>query len=115
MTGYVRLCAADDVAEGTARRVEVHGCPIAVVRSGGQVYAVGDTCTHGQVSLSEGEVEGATLECWLHGSAFDLATGRPLSLPATVPVPTYPVRVEGDAILAQVPESQIPTPGAQAS
>ena len=54
---------------------------------------------HAEVSLSEGEVEDCTIECWLHGSQFDLRTGQPLSLPAIRPVPVYPVRVEGDAVL----------------
>ncbi|MFV0427669.1 MAG: non-heme iron oxygenase ferredoxin subunit [Beutenbergiaceae bacterium] len=68
----------------------------------GQYYAIGDVCSHGQVSLSEGEVDGLTLECWLHGSCFDLRTGAPTSLPATKPVPTYPVSYDGDSVLVDV-------------
>lgn len=95
MSGTTDLCALDDLVPGTARRFDVDGHRIAVVRVGDEVRAVGDRCTHADVSLSEGEVdpEGCTLECWKHGSQFDLRTGEPLSLPATRPVPVYPVRV----------------------
>jgi len=74
---------------------------IAVVRdSNGAVFAIGDTCTHGDISLSEGFVEGDTLECWAHGSKFSLKTGRPLTLPAYEPVPVYQVDlVDGDVFI----------------
>ncbi len=103
MTGYLPACATGDVAEGTALGVVLAGCPVAVVRSGGTYYALRDVCSHANVALSEGEVVDGALECWLHGSMFDLATGRPTCLPATVPVPVYPVRVEGDQVLVAVP------------
>ena len=61
--------------------------------------AIGDTCTHGDISLSDGFVEGDTLECWAHGSAFSLRTGRPLNLPAYEPVPVYEVTIDGDDVL----------------
>ena len=81
-------------------RVEVDGVPMAVVLdSNGEVHAIGDTCTHGDVSLSDGFVEGETLECWAHGSAFSLRTGRPLNLPAYEPVPVYEVTIDGDDVL----------------
>ena len=81
----------DDVADGTARRFDVGGHAIAVVRIGDAVYAIGDTCTHGAISLSEGEVlcDTKEIECWKHGSAFSLETGEPQTLPATQPVPVY--------------------------
>jgi len=64
-------------------------------------YAIYDECSHEQIALSEGEVDGCTLECWLHGSRFDLRTGQPTGLPATVPVPVYPVEVhDGDIYLS---------------
>ncbi|MDX5318291.1 MAG: non-heme iron oxygenase ferredoxin subunit [Actinomycetes bacterium] len=93
-------CAVGDLAPGEAMRTEVDGVAVAVVRDeAGGYHAIGDACTHGNVSLSDGEVEGATIECWLHGSTFDLRTGRPLSLPATKPVPVYLVTVEGEDVL----------------
>ena len=85
------VCALDELAPGTARKVDVAGTPVAVVRIGDQVYAIGDTCSHGAVSLSEGEVlvDECEIECWKHGSTFDLRTGEPTALPATVAVPVF--------------------------
>ncbi|MCR2792541.1 non-heme iron oxygenase ferredoxin subunit [Microbacterium sp. zg.Y625] len=95
-----RVCALSELEQDTARRVEVDGVPIALVLdSNGEVHAIGDTCTHGDISLSEGFVEGETLECWAHGSAFSLLTGRPLNLPAYEPVPVYVVQIDGDDVL----------------
>jgi 3-phenylpropionate/trans-cinnamate dioxygenase ferredoxin subunit len=89
MSGAV--CSLVDLAPGSARRFEVNGRSIAVVRIGDDVYAIGDTCSHADVSLSEGEVwcDEKELECWKHGSAFSLITGEPSTLPATQPVPVY--------------------------
>ena len=102
MSSYVRACALLDVAEGTAIHVDLDGKPIAVVRSDGEVFAIHDVCSHAEVALSEGEIDGQTLECWLHGSRFDLVTGRPTGLPATKPVPVYPVKIDGDDVLVDV-------------
>jgi 3-phenylpropionate/trans-cinnamate dioxygenase ferredoxin subunit len=102
MTEFVKACAADEVADGSAVRVMIDGTPVAIVRSDGEFYAIHDVCSHANVALSEGEIEGQTLECWLHGSRFDLVTGRPTGLPATVPVPVYPVKIDGDDILVAV-------------
>ena len=93
-----KVCAVDDVPVNQAVRVVVGGVPIAVVKdSAGDIHAIGDTCTHGDISLSEGFVEGDTLECWAHGSKFSLKTGRPLTLPAYEPVPVFEIQViDGD-------------------
>ena len=94
------VCEVGDLAPGEPLRAEVDGLAVAVVRDeDGAYHAIGDACTHGDVSLSDGEVDGATIECWLHGSTFDLRSGRPLSLPATRPVPVYLVTVEGERVL----------------
>ena len=66
------------------------------------MYALRDVCSHAEVALSEGDVEDGAIECWLHGSLFDLKTGQPSGLPATKPVPTYAVTVEGDDVLVQM-------------
>jgi 3-phenylpropionate/trans-cinnamate dioxygenase ferredoxin subunit len=100
---YVKATTVDAVADGSAVRVTIEGIPIAIVRSAGEVYAIHDVCSHANVSLSEGEIEDQTIECWLHGSRFDLVTGKPTGLPATVPVPVYPVKIDGDDILVAVP------------
>jgi len=96
--GFVRVCAAEEVAKGTAISADIDGTQVAIVRAEDDAfYAVRDECSHAAVPLSEGEIEGCTLECWLHGSRFDLRTGEPTGLPATEPVPVYPVEVrDGD-------------------
>src|SRR5699024_9388651 len=68
----------------------------------GEYYAIGDICSHGQVCLCEGEVESTTLECWLHCSVFAMHNGKPLSLPATQPVPAYPLTNDGENLLIDV-------------
>lgn len=98
-----RVCALSELAQDEPLRVEVDGTPVAVVRdSEDEVHAIGDTCTHGDISLSEGFVEGDTLECWAHGSAFSLRTGKPLNLPAYEPVPVYAVQIDGDDVLIDI-------------
>ena len=99
---FARACALADVAPGSALAVDVDGVAVAVVRNGDDVYAIYDECSHAAIPLSEGDVEGCEIECWLHGSRFDLRTGKPSGPPATEPVPTYPVRVEGDDVLVDV-------------
>jgi 3-phenylpropionate/trans-cinnamate dioxygenase ferredoxin subunit len=97
-----KACKLSDVPEEGALRVELAGKPVCIARSNGEVFAVSDICSHADVSLSEGDVEDGHIECWLHGSMFDLRTGEPTGLPATRPVPTYPVTVEGDDVLVQM-------------
>jgi 3-phenylpropionate/trans-cinnamate dioxygenase ferredoxin subunit len=89
------VCAFDDLAPNSATRFVIHGTPVAVVRIGDDIYAIGDTCSHAEVSLSEGELwcDELEIECWKHGSTFSLITGEPQTLPATVPVPVYVVKV----------------------
>ncbi|MGB4136096.1 MAG: non-heme iron oxygenase ferredoxin subunit [Microbacterium sp.] len=95
-----RACALSELEQDTPLRVVLDDRPIAVVLdSAGVVHAIGDTCTHGDISLSEGFVEGETLECWAHGSQFSLVTGQPLNLPAFEPVPVYTVTIDGDDVL----------------
>jgi 3-phenylpropionate/trans-cinnamate dioxygenase ferredoxin subunit len=96
-------CPLADVPEGGTVAVEVDGRPICLVRAAGTVYAISDCCSHAEVPLSEGEVEGNTVECWLHGSRFDLTTGEPIGLPATEPVPVYDTTIEGETVLVRVP------------
>ena len=95
----MRACSLSDVPEEGAIRVQLDGKPICIARSQGEVFALSDICSHADVALSEGDVEDGTIECWLHGSRFDLRTGEPTGLPANRPVATYPVTVEGDDVL----------------
>ncbi len=98
-----RVLSLAELPEVGAVRVVIDGLPVAVVRDEkGHVHAIGDTCSHAEVSLSEGEVEDCAIECWLHGSQFDLRTGQPLALPAIRPVPVYPVTIDGDDVLVDV-------------
>jgi 3-phenylpropionate/trans-cinnamate dioxygenase ferredoxin subunit len=83
--------------------VEIDDYPVAVVRdSEGTLHAIGDTCSHAEISLSEGDVEGASIECWGHGSSFDLRTGEPLTLPAYEPVPVFALSLDGDDVYVDV-------------
>lgn len=82
---FERACAVADVPDEGVVATEVGGVEVAVVKSEGQYFAVRDECSHAQIQLSEGDVGGCEIECWLHGSRFDLRTGEPTSLPAVRP------------------------------
>ena len=90
---FVRACALSELPDEGALGVEIDGTPVAVVRTGDDVYAMRDVCSHAEVALSEGDVYNHTIECWLHGSCFDLRTGMPSSPPATEPVDVYRVMI----------------------
>ena len=101
----VVVATLDELAPGTARRVEVESHQIALVRCGDDVRAIADRCSHADVSLSEGEVrcDEGTIECWKHGSTFLLTSGEPTTLPATRPVAVYEVRVEHGKVSVVLP------------
>ncbi|CAB4616833.1 MAG: Rieske 2Fe-2S domain-containing protein [Actinobacteria bacterium] len=88
----------DSLQQGKPTRIEVDGVPVCVARIGDEVFAVADTCSHSEASLSEGDVADFKIECWLHGAEFDLRTGEALSLPATEPLATFNVQRDGDSI-----------------
>ena len=101
----VEVGKTTDVPEGEVRRFVANRIEIAVANLGEGIFlAVDDICSHAEASLSEGEVdvEDETIECPRHGSVFDLRSGRPRSLPATLPVVTFTVKVEGDALLIEL-------------
>lgn len=105
MTGTV-VCRAEELASGEAKRVMVAGLPVCLVRIEDDFYAIGDICTHQNISLAEGEVlvEEKSIECWKHGSAFSLETGEPNSLPATRPEPVFKVELEdGNVVVYEAP------------
>jgi len=111
----VRVLAEHDLRPGSLRAVEVRGedgtlLPVVVVRDeDGGFHALGDECSHQSVLLSEGEddaVEGCSVECWLHGSRFDLRTGRPSGPPAVSPVPVYRCEVSDGDVLVDVDQRQ---------
>jgi 3-phenylpropionate/trans-cinnamate dioxygenase ferredoxin subunit len=94
MNEFTPVLALADLPAGSVAAVEVAGVSVAVAHTAQGVFAIEDRCSHQDVPLSEGEVVDCTLECWLHGSAFDLRTGEPLGPPAVTAVPVYRVRIE---------------------
>jgi 3-phenylpropionate/trans-cinnamate dioxygenase ferredoxin component len=109
MSDFVKVCAVDDIAVNTAISADIDGTEVALVHAeDGNVYAIRDECSHAAVPLSEGEIEGCTLECWLHGSRFDLRTGEPTGLPATEPVAVYPVEIrDGFVFVSTTPSNGV--------
>ena len=103
MSGHV-VCKFDDLAPNSSTAFVVDGKRVALVRIGDDVYAVGDTCSHADLSLSEGEVwaDEKAIECWRHGSRFDLLTGEPITLPATVPIPVFVASVVDGNVVVDV-------------
>ena len=99
---FTRACAVADLPDGKPLAVEVDDTEIALVRQGEEVFAIRDECSHAEIALSEGDVEDCTIECWLHGSRFDLRTGAALGLPATEPVAVYPVHLDGGDVLVEI-------------
>jgi 3-phenylpropionate/trans-cinnamate dioxygenase ferredoxin subunit len=94
---FQRACALSEVADDQAFAVTLDGVEVAVARDGDDVYALQDLCSHQAVALSEGEVADCQIECFLHGSMFDLRSGKPTNLPATEPVSTFPVELRDGA------------------
>lgn len=99
----IRICAVADIKLGKAIRVKVGDLAIAIVRTkAGEIKAISDTCSHGEISLSEGFVDNETIECWAHGAKFSLETGAALTLPAFEPVPVYEVIIDNDDIYLEI-------------
>ena len=106
---FRRACALSELAPESAIAVDVDGTDVAIVRSNGEFYAIADECSHAAIPLSEGDVGDGEIECYLHGSRFDLRTGEPIGLPATEPVPIYRCLVEGEDVLVDVSAPLDPT------
>jgi 3-phenylpropionate/trans-cinnamate dioxygenase ferredoxin subunit len=108
----IRVCSTDDIPKATVISADVEGIQLAIVHADDDnFYAVYDECSHAQIALSEGEVDGCTLECWLHGSRFDVRTGEPTGLPATEPVAVYPVEVrDGSVYVTLTPSNGVIAP-----
>ena len=106
---YVKVGALAQLPEpGGVWRVEVEGEPIAIIGTddGDLWAAISDVCSHAEVALSDGEIEGSTVECWLHGSRFDIRTGKPLGPPATRSVPVYAIKFDGDDVYVDAVPSE---------
>jgi 3-phenylpropionate/trans-cinnamate dioxygenase ferredoxin subunit len=100
----IRIAPLADFPDEAGLRVDVGDHRIAMFRVGGEIYALGDRCSHAEASLSEGEVFDDEVECPRHGAVFGLADGEPRSLPATSPVPTYKVDIEDDVVYLLIDE-----------
>jgi 3-phenylpropionate/trans-cinnamate dioxygenase ferredoxin subunit len=90
------------LTEGKPLRIEKNGESICVTQVGSEVFAISDTCSHSEASLSEGDIEGFKIECWLHGAEFDVRTGEALTPPAVAPVKSYPVTIDGDSVTVEM-------------
>jgi 3-phenylpropionate/trans-cinnamate dioxygenase ferredoxin subunit len=90
------------LTEGKPQRIEKNGESICVARVGAEVFAISDTCSHSEASLSEGDILGFKIECWLHGAEFDVRTGEAITPPAVAPVKSYPVTIDGDSVTVEM-------------
>ena len=99
----IRICAVDDIKPGKAIRVKIGETASAVVKTkAGEIRALDDKCSHGEISLSEGFIDNETIECWAHGAKFSLATGEALTLPAFEPVAVYEVIIDNGDIFIEI-------------
>ncbi|MDQ1718142.1 MAG: 3-phenylpropionate/trans-cinnamate dioxygenase ferredoxin component [Pseudonocardiales bacterium] len=98
----VRLCTLAELKDGEPVRVELDDIDVAVVKVHDEVFAIEDVCSHAEIPLSEGEVSGCTIECELHGSRFDLRTGKPTGPPATRAVPVFETSVIDGVVYAEL-------------
>jgi len=99
----IRICAVDDIKPGKAIRVKIGETAIAVVKTkAGEIRALDDKCSHGEISLSEGFIDNETIECWAHGAKFSLSTGEALTLPAFEPVAVYEVVIDNGDIFIEI-------------
>lgn len=103
MSEYHKVARVDQVRPGEMKPCEAGGRRVALCNADGQLFAVGDACTHAGARLSEGWLYDGRIECALHGALFDAATGAVLAPPASTPVPTYGVKVEGEDIYVALP------------
>lgn len=87
-----------DLVENKPRQIMINQTPVCVVRIKNEVFAVADTCSHSDASLSEGDITDYKIECWLHGAEFDLRTGNALTPPAVEPIETFSVVDNGDTV-----------------
>ncbi len=103
LAAYVADIPKGEAIQSILTEADGTEAPVAVFHmDDGAIYAIGDVCTHGEVSLSEGEIEGCEVECWAHGGRFDVRTGVATELPAIQPVKAYPVRIDGERVLVDV-------------
>jgi 3-phenylpropionate/trans-cinnamate dioxygenase ferredoxin subunit len=103
---FIRACTLSDVPEEGVVSVTIQDVPVAIIKVRGELHAIHDSCTHADVPLSEGEIYDGAAECWLHGSRFDLRTGKATFPPATEAVAVYPTRIQADEVYVKLPREQ---------
>ncbi len=107
---YVQVCTLAELpGPGEVLRVDLEGEPVAIIGTDDDDVwaAISDVCSHAEVALSDGEIVGSTVECWLHGSRFDVHTGKPLGPPATRAVPVYDIKLDGDGVYLSTAPSDL--------
>ncbi|HET9920722.1 MAG TPA: non-heme iron oxygenase ferredoxin subunit [Ktedonobacteraceae bacterium] len=106
MTDFIKAAEVDDLEDGELMGLEVDGEPVCLAKVCGTIYAFTDNCTHISGPLNEGELDGCVLTCPWHGAQFDVRTGKVLRGPARQNILTYPVKIEGHAVLIQLPDEE---------
>lgn len=104
---FTPTISIEELTPGSKKRVTVNGIELMIVNVGGNVYATQKNCSHAETDLTDGNLEGCIIECSLHGAMFDVTDGRVLSLPAIMPLKTYPAKIENGIIVVDVPEVQV--------
>jgi len=99
---FIRACSLSEVPDEGVIGIDVKGTPVAIVRSGGEIFALHDVCSHDELPLSDGEIHDRKIECPAHGSCFDLRTGAVTRWPARDPVRTFEARIDGDDVLVSI-------------
>ncbi len=105
MPEYIKVAETAGFGPGMVQHAEVAGQPVAIANVEGEYYAIASTCTHAGGPLAEGELNGAALTCPWHGGQFDVRTGEVLGPPPRTPARVYPVKIEGEALLIELPEA----------
>ena len=102
MSERIELCKTDDVAEGSAIKVETNDLILAVFNLNGAFYVIDDTCTHGPGLLHEGYIDGDIVECNFHNGSFNIKTGEVVDPPCMIPIKTYVTKVENDTVFIEI-------------
>jgi 3-phenylpropionate/trans-cinnamate dioxygenase ferredoxin subunit len=101
---YVEIVPASELPNGERLFFEIEGKPIVIFNIAGQLFSIGDICSHDDGPVGEGDIEGFNITCPRHGGEFDLQTGKAVQLPAVVDIPAYPVRVVDGMIQVGLPK-----------
>lgn len=101
---FVEIAPVSELPNGERLFVEIEGQPIVIFNIAGQIFSIGDVCTHDDGPVGEGDIEGYNITCPRHGAEFDVRTGKAIQLPAVVDVPAYPIKIVDDMIQLGLPK-----------